>query len=240
MRKIVFLVMMTVFISGCSKQEEIDVKNVETSSTTITNTTEISRENKREKYMQILNKAYEEQKDYVDSLKKDVQNSVQSPISAVIAKGEELILDNPQDRSIIEELVSHINGVVIEERESVKIENSNHEKLIVEYSNKVGKNFEEATPATYKKYYNLAVPDEALAKVYYEDKQIAFVVSDSSLKFGLGEEYKLFAIYVSEQQDELIIFAQIAGEKIVFQSKEKPIDNKVILVESQDDILNEY
>lgn len=74
----------------------------ETANTSVDTGTTTSDEAKEEKYYRLIKKAWQEQKDYVDSITDaKVKQSVQTPFAAANAKSNQLEMENSADTELI-------------------------------------------------------------------------------------------------------------------------------------------
>lgn len=230
-----FFVGLTV-ITGCVMNNSTD-SDASKNQTISENKQQVFESLKKENYRDILLSVKNKQEQYISSLPKEAQSSVQTALSAMVNKATELQESNPLDKQLIEKIVSELSNpeLTIKINEDAKYIDS----IIKKYSEKVKTTYLECTPASNKNYYGLATPDQVLNNSYLDGKQIAFKITES-YQLGKGELFLLNGCYVNETGTELILFVEKGNTQLVLQTSKQPLEGNVVLSLSIDNILNEY
>lgn len=239
-KKIIGIFLILMLLSACSagnSEKKEESSSALSSSTDSTASAISSTVDKEVHYRQELEKARNEQQEYINSLSENQRSGVQTVHSAILAKANELIQANANDQEMIHRLATELteadNPVDTSETKAIDIAD-----IMVNYAKEKSMTYNEATPATVRKYYDLSVPDEALSNAYLNKHQIAFKFYD--LQLGNGEIYQLNASYVNETGTELILFTEKDGKRFIFQTTIEPKDGKILLEISQQQVLNQY
>lgn len=232
-KKIIGIVFILMVLNACSLENNKQSENTHVSSID----TASSDSDKEAYYRQELENIRDKQQQYIDSLPENHQSSAQTVHSAILIKANELIQNHGTDQLMINRLVSELTTTNSEEN-IVDTNSIDTTEIIAMYAKEKLATYNEATPATIKKYYGLSVPEEVLSNIYLNDSQIAFIFYD--LLMGEGTIYQLHACYVDEKGTELILFAKKDEQHIVFQTTSAPTAGRVSLDISQNEILNQY
>ncbi|MBF6625717.1 DUF4767 domain-containing protein [Aerococcaceae bacterium zg-BR9] len=114
------------------------------------------------------------------------------------------------------------------------------ENFVREYGEKVGKEFLFASPATYRVFKNLSIPDELLDNMTVNGQEV-------STKFygmygGQGDSFvEWIEIFVDSQSSQVIIFAEQDGQKKVLVNSDLMIvQGKIDFIEASDPILLQW
>lgn len=240
MKKFIGIFSVLMLLSACSardNEKKEENSSALSSSTGSTASAISSTVDKELHYRQELEKARDEQQEYINSLSENQRSGVQTVHSAVLAKANELTQANADDQEMIHRLATELmeadNKVATSETKDTDIAD-----IMTNYAKEKSMTYNEATPATARKYYDLSVPDEVLGNAYLNEHQIAFKFYD--LYLGSGDIYQLNASYVNEAGTELLLFTEKNGKRFVFQTINKPKDGEILLEISQNQVLNQY
>lgn len=220
---------------------------------------------KEARYREIIQKAREKAIAYTNSLPATIRSYVQSPMGAAFFAATDLQMKYPEDRALIDKIIADIynNGDMkssigsegntessseFEDTteattgEEISIEKFNLEqtmnKVMADYQLEMGGNYFDAPLTDERKYYCLAVPDQALANPILDGLQISLTYY--GLTLGQGENYQVRGMYVNDAQTDLVILAVKDGQNIVLQTSAAPVNGQLTLTVSQDPVFNDY
>lgn len=187
-------------------------------------------------YRDLLVAARDAQQHYINSLPSAQRQSVQTPHAAMMVKYQELIIQYPAAQPTIDKVLQELTQ--LEQPSVTPAKTKSIPEIMSEYATVSGTNYVQATPAIQLNYYGFAVPDELLSMVHFNGAPIAFQFYGYTI--GSGTPYELLDCYVNEYSNEIILFVQKDGQKMVLHSAQAPETQQFSIDISQNDILNAF
>ena len=89
------------------------------------------------------------------------------------------------------------------------------------YARKKGEVYERTSPATQRKYYDLAVPDQLFKYATVSGKKANFKWAGLNFQSG-GDSYEIVECYVSESGTTVIVFAKVGNGKVILIGQKAP------------------